>query len=62
MKKIILQNFLEGLAKSIVKEPVLRNIFKWFREPIEGNQLTLEEFLSLNLSSVEPILREFLSG
>jgi len=62
MKKIILQNFLEGLAKIIGKKPVLRNIFKWFGEPIEGNQLTLEEFLSLNLSSVEPILREFLSG
>jgi len=50
------------LAKIMGKEPVLRNIFKWFGEPIEGNQLTLEEFLSLNLSSMKPIFREFLSG
>ena len=60
--KSYFKNFPKRLARNMRKEPVVINIFKWLEEPIRENQLTLEELLSSNSLSMEPVFREFLSG
>ena len=53
---------LKGKRKTWGKRLFLEIFLSDQGEPIEGNQLALVEFLSPNKSSVDPILREFLSG